>query len=767
MIEYPQLGFEITDNAMAVLNERYLLRDDEGEIVEEPQDIFKRVAEKIASKEKNAALRKKWAKKYYDIMASGFFMPNSPTLMNAGKENNSVYSGCFVFPVEDKIAGGKDSIFGCIEVMGEIHKMGGGTGCSFAHIRGRNTQVNSTGHKASGPVSFMGNYNEAIESIQQGGMRRGAHMSVLPINHVDIKEFINSKSSLGVQMRRISDRVVKELHLDEDGEFITTIERALINVQLTNMNNSVAVTKEFKEALENKGLYKLYDPKYGQAEIVKAEEIFDMIAQNAWGSGEPGIIDLERINENNPVAHLGKIETTNPCGEVPLLPWESCNLGSIAISRLLMFRNGHWSVNYRKLNEIINTAVRFLDSVIDTQSYPLKEIEKATKRTRKIGLGIMGLADALIKLQIVYGSEECINFIDSLMGTYDKCAKKASIKLAKEKGNFPGYKGSQYEKDGIPMRNATRLTVAPTGSIAGIAGVSFGIEPIFAAIYERTILDGKKFIEVATPVREMLEERGEWYDRTAEDLFEGKRKLPQDLKDLIITAHDVTPTQHVEMQAAFQRHVDNAVSKTVNLPSTATVDDIKEIFKLAFKLGCKGITVYRDGSRGGQVLSTKRTGRKSLRKVRNRPRILTGKTYERNIGDCGKLFVTINTDKNGYPFEIFVEAGKAGGCLSSQMQAIGRLISLAWRCNLGIEGIIKQLRGITCHKAKPSLDKKGTFLSCSDAVVRVIEECFLDKIEEEIPEQGQREAVCPDCGGPMKYEGRCGTCLSCIKSKCN
>ena len=767
MIEYPQLGFEVSDNAMAVLDERYFLRDEEGKIIEKPQDMFKRVAKKIASKEKNAALRKKWAKKYYDIMASGLFMPNSPTLMNAGRGNNSVFSGCFVIPLEDKISGGKDSLYGVMEVLAKIHKMGGGTGCSFRKVRGIDAVVSSTGHMASGPVSFMGVHNEGIECIMQGGMRRGAHINTKPVWHVDIELFINSKNELNVKMKRILNKIEVSLNLDKDGQFLKTFSKSLIEEQLNNMNNSVGITKEFKDALFEDGKYDIICPSRGFMRKEKASKIFDLMAYNAWLSGEPGIIDLHRMNENNPVAHLGDIHTTNPCGEVPLLDWESCNLGSIAISRILKKKGDKYVINYKKLKDIIITAVRFLDSVIDTQMYPFKEIEKATKKTRKIGLGLMGFADSLIKLQLVYGSKKCVDFVDTFMDTFDSYAKKVSIKLAKEKGNFPGYKGSQYEKDGVPMRNATRLTIAPTGSIAGIAGVSFGIEPIFAAIYERTILGGKKFIEVATPVKEMLQDRGEWNEQTPLDLFEGRKKLPDDLKKLIVTAHEVTPKQHVEMQAAFQRHIDNAVSKTVNLPSDATVEDVKNIFKLAFKLGCKGITVYRDGSRGGQVLSTKRSGQTSLRKVRNRPRILTGKTYERNIGDCGKLFVTINTDKDGYPFEIFVEAGKAGGCLSSQMQAIGRLISLAWRCNLGVEGIIKQLRGITCHKAKPSLDKEGTFLSCSDAVVRVIEECFLDKIEEKIPEEGLREAVCPDCGGPMKYEGRCGTCLSCIKSKCN
>ncbi len=776
MIKFPNLGYEISPNAHKLLEERYLFRDGEtGKIIEKPFDMFNRVANKVSEVEETDSKRKKYYEEFYNLMAMGFFMPNTPTLLNAGRGNNSVMSGCFVIDLVDRTTDGDDSIFGAIELMAKIHKWGGGTGCNFTPLRPKNSQVSSTGHKASGPVSFMGNFDEAVESIQQGGMRRGANMSILMVHHPDIELFIQCKNELNYKSQIIHNRIVNGMGLEPNGEFSEIIKTMLALSQLNNMNISIGIDKEFKEALFNGDDYNLYDPRNGKICGKKnAAKIFEMIVENAWKSGEPGIIDFERINQDNMTPALGALKATNPCAEQPLYPWECCNLGSISLPKMMDKKNGEWIFNYQRFRNTIRIAVRFLDNVIDAQKYPTPKIESRTKRCRKIGLGIMGFADACIRLGIPYGSESCLNFINELGSFWKKDAYTASSALAIEKGSFPAIKKSLYNG---PMRNANRLTIAPTGSISGIAGVSFGIEPYYAYSLRRRILDGKEFIEISPIVREKLIELGmekelpeiEKYlsEKSVFSSSESLGLIPVSVANLFVSAYQLTPAQHIKVQGAFQKYVDNGVSKTINMLKDTTKEEVAESFKLALKNGCKGVTIYRDESRDEQVLSyMSKSKLKSVRHVKSRNMVLSGRTYEKKIGECGKIYVTINED-GGRPFEIFITAGKSGGCLESQVQAIGRIISIAWRGGLGTEEVIKQLMGITCYQGKPSLNKNESFLSCADAVARIIQTHVTGAGGKVIVDDSNPASLtCSICGGPLVKEGRCITCLSCFNSKC-
>lgn len=779
MIEYPEIGYELSKSGIEVLKARYLFRNNEGDIIEEPKDMFNRVAREIASVEKTIKKRKEWQKKFYDLMASGCFMPNSPTLMNAGRENFSVLSGCFVFDVKDKTYGGIDSIFGAIALMALIHKTGGGTGCSFSKLREENSIVSSTGHAASGPVSFMRNFNEAVEAIQQGGMRRGAHWSGLRVDHPEILKFVECKNELDYATSVVMDKIKKMLNLDKDGEFYRVCKLALVRSQLNNMNISVGLTKKFKEALFNDGLYELISPHTGKVvKKIKASIIFDKICKNAWASGEPGIVDLDEINKCNKSLKSEKIESTNACGEVPMRSYESCILGSIALSRMLKRNGKKYEFSYDKFKNTIHVAVRFLDNLIDAQQYPVKEIERETKQTRKIGLGLMGFADMLIMMGVSYDSDYCLDIIRSIGSIYSKESFNTSSKLAKEKGNFPVWKDSIYSEDNVKMRNAERTAIAPTGSIAGIANVSFSTEPLIYLAYLRTILEGRTFKEVNPVVKQKLKDLGLWnsqielYTQSNSSLQECEL-VSKEVKEIFKTANEISFKQHIKVQAEFQQFVDLSISKTINMSADSTIEDVKKAVMLALKLKCKGITIFRDGSRGDQVLSAIKGSKfQTIRRIRERPKKLDGTTYEKEIGECGKLYITINTDDTGYPFEVFVEAGKAGGCLNSQVQAIGRMISIAFRGGLGINEVIKQLRGITCQEAKPSIIQDKSFLSCADAIARTIEEHFksmentVNTVIEKEANKGATRKSCSKCGGPIQYEGRCGTCASCFKSTC-
>lgn len=732
---------ELTPNALEVLRRRYLKKDEEGKVIETPEELFRRVASAIAEVDflygKSEREVSETKESFYELLTSLRFLPNSPTLMNAGTPLGQL-SACFVLPVEDSMEG----IFDAVKYAAIIHKSGGGTGFSFSRLRPKGDVVGSTKGISSGPVSFMSVFDAATEAVKQGGRRRGANMGLLRVDHPDIVEFITCKDDL---------------------------------TKFTNFNISVGLTEEFMRAVINDQDFELINPRTGKlVKKLRAKEIFDLIVYQAWKNGEPGIVFLDRINAANPTPLLGEIEATNPCGEQPLLPYESCNLGSINLSR--MVKNS--SIDWELLRDTVKKAVHFLDNVIDANKYPLEIIERMTKGNRKIGLGVMGWADMLIQLRIPYNSKEALLLAEKVMKFILEQGRAASVELAKERGVFPNYKHSIYY-DRLPLRNATITTIAPTGTLSILAGTSSGIEPLFALCFARNVMDGTRLVEVNSFFREELERLGIWSEELAQRIIEtgtiqSIKEIPDELKRIFVTAHDISPSDHVRMQAAFQKYVDNAVSKTVNLPNHATQDDVREVYLLAYRLGCKGVTVYRDGSRTGQVIE-KGKGASQAQvspKPRKRPELLHGSTRLMKTG-CGNLYVTINRDEKNKPFEVFTNIGKAGGCAASQAEAIGRLISLALRSGIEPEEIVKQLKGISCHA--PVWSSNGKITSCSDAIAKAIEAEIKgqkpqNRQESPSSESSNLETVhygaCPECGSSLSYEEGCAICHSCGFTKC-
>lgn len=567
-------NLNLTENALIVLDKRYLKKDRDGNVIETPEEMFHRVAKNIASAEfiyNPKAVVSSVEKEFYEIMTNLEFLPNSPTLMNAGRELQQL-AACFVLPIDDSL----DSIFEAVKDTAIIHQSGGGTGFSFSRLRPKNDRVSTTSGVASGPVSFMKVFNTATEVIKQGGARRGANMGILRVDHPDIMEFIRAK--------------------ENPSEF-------------TNFNLSVGIDDNFMKAFENDSTFDLINPRNNKAaKKLKAKDVFNNIVDAAWKNGEPGIVFLDTINRFNPTPHLGRIEATNPCGEQPLLPYEACNLGSINLTRMLKKKDNCYEIDYNKLERIINIAVRFLDNVIDVNKYPLPQIDRMCKGNRKIGLGIMGFADMLILMNIPYSSQAALDTAERLMKFIDEKAKEISMELAKERGVFPNYKGSIYEKSGVMMRNATTTTIAPTGTLSIIANCSSGIEPLYGITYTRKILDDLE-LKVINPNFEEIAKREGFYSEKLMDTIiafgsiQERTDVPDDVKILFTTAHDITPEDHVRIQATFQKYTDNAVSKTVNFHEDADKSDVEKTFLLAYMLGCKGVTIYRSGSRERQVLS--------------------------------------------------------------------------------------------------------------------------------------------------------------------
>jgi len=741
-------GIKLSDNALRVLERRYLTKDGEGKVIETPHELFRRVAKHIASAElhydANADVSF-WEEAFHQLMTNLDFLPNSPTLMNAGHELGQL-SACFVLPIEDSM----ESIFDAVKYTALIHKSGGGTGFSFSRLRPTSDRVGSTGGIASGPVSFMRTFDVTTDVIKQGGMRRGANMAILNVEHPDILKFIAAK---------------------EDPE------------ALTNFNLSVAVTDKFMKAVGKGTDYNLVNPRTGEVtDKLNAKEVFYKIVDMAWHTGDPGIVFIDEINRHNPTPKLGKIESTNPCGEQPLLPFESCNLGSINLSKMVADKDGQLYIDHDKLSQTVKLAVRFLDNVIEVNQFPLPEITEIAKTTRKIGLGVMGFADMLIQLGIPYDSEQGLVMAEEIAHFISEEADKTSIELAQERGVFPAFQESIYDMpDGPRFRNASRTTIAPTGSLSIIANCSSGIEPLFALSYIRHILEGEEFIEVNPYFEETAKKGGFYSPDLMKQLAEGKRlkdieEVPEDIKMLFVTAHDISPEWHVKMQAAFQKFTDSAVSKTVNFPHEATPDDVTKVYMLAYQEGLKGITIYRDRSRDSQVLTVGEGVKKTEGKLapRKRPKVTTGVTERVNTG-CGYIYVTVNFDNRGIS-EVFSTLGKAGGCAAAQLEAISRLTSLALRSGIDIDSIVKQLRGIRC----PSIawEQGHAILSCADAIASVLEKYIREKTEinekstnpntsSQNPEMVKSWAgQCPDCGGPLIYQEGCNICLACGFTKC-
>jgi len=751
----------ISGNAMKVLEKRYL-QGDSG--TETPSGMCTRVALNVASAEAvfpghgEASERiAEAAGRFYRMMASLEFLPNSPTLMNAGRSLQQL-SACFVLPVEDSISG----IFEAVKNAAIIHKSGGGTGFSFSRLRPANSKVATTNGVSSGPISFMQVFDAATESIKQGGKRRGANMGILRVDHPDVEAFISCKDDKS---------------------------------RLNNFNLSVGLTDAFMQALSEDGEYDLVNPKDGRVEkTLPAKSVFSAIAEHAWRTGEPGIVFLDRMNAANPTPSAGIFEATNPCGEQPLLPYESCNLGSINLGKFVL---PDGTIDTGRLEAVVYDAVRFLDNVVEVNAYPLPEIDRVTKSNRKIGLGVMGFADALAAMGIPYDSGDAERTAREVMSFIQATARKASCALAEERGSFPNFEDSVFPGMGYrAMRNATVTTIAPTGTISIIAGVSSGIEPMFALSYVRNVMAGTKMLEGNEAFISSLREAGADPEGVLPLVSDnhgscaGLPQVPGSVQAAFRTAHDVSPEWHIRIQAAFQEHVDNAVSKTVNLPSSATVDDVRNVYVRAYESGCKGVTVYRDGSRDEQVLSAGSAPKEvspaappeavpAYAVPRERAATLSGTTRQIRTG-CGSIYVTVNRDEKGV-FEVFAQIGKAGGCAASQTEAIGRLASMALRSGVDPAQVVKQMSGISCHV--PHGFGKARVLSCADAIGQALAQAVESgAATTAVPETPARQpeiakeapagkpllshrGACPDCGGQLRREEGCVKC-ACGFSEC-
>ncbi|HWP38220.1 MAG TPA: vitamin B12-dependent ribonucleotide reductase [Gemmatimonadales bacterium] len=822
---------ELSDNALTVLRRRYLIKDERGQPAETPDDLFWRVARTIAEPDASYGASPRaveaLAEAFFDLMATRVWMPNSPTLMNAGRPLGQL-SACFVLPVDDALSNGHSGIYDTLRNMALVHQSGGGTGFSFSRLRPKNDVVRSTMGVASGPVSFMSLYDASTDVVKQGGTRRGANMGILRVDHPDILEFVTCKDDI---------------------------------TKITNFNISVAVTDRFMQAVDEGTDYELIHPRTGQVVgRLDAREVFRKIVHGAWKTGEPGVFFIDRANRFNPVPHLGSYEATNPCGEQPLLPYDVCNLGSINVG--LFVKNGR--VDWDGLRNAVHLCTHFLDNVIDANKYPLPEITDLARRIRRVGLGVMGWADMLVRVGIPYNSDEAVEFGRELMKFVDEEAKVESERLAVTRGVFPEWERSIWGPDATcardaegrrirPMRrlrNCNLTTVAPTGTISIIAGCSSGIEPLFAVAFMRNQA-GVLMPDVNEDFVAIARAEG-WYSddlmkRIAEAGHIHFAEVPDKWQRIFVTAHDVTPEWHIRMQAAFQEFTDSAISKTCNFPNSATEDDVRQIYELAYRLNCKGVTVYRDGSREQQVLSTGATAkkvqekaeageaavppedgpvptarselaelkalnaeleaelimtRKKLHEVesenlqrrakRSRPELLRG-TTRRLETPLGTLYVTITEDDKGQPFEVFMSLGKAGAALMADVEAIGRLISLALRAGIPIQEIHRQLRGISSDRVTGLGPNK--VMSVPDAIGIAIERWLHDKqgVQQDLlagshaPEPAPRSVVsgvegqsyqvggmreeqfigaCPDCGSQLEFAEGCVKCHVCGYSEC-
>ena len=834
-------ALDLSANAITVLEKRYLIKDDQGKPTESSPDLFWRVARTIAEPDRrygaSAGAVEALAEAFFGLMAHRMFMPNSPTLMNAGRPLGQL-SACFVLPVDDALSNGRSGIYDTLRSMALVHQSGGGTGFSFSRLRPKNDIVRSTMGVASGPVSFMSLYDASTDVVKQGGTRRGANMGILRVDHPDILDFVTCKDDI---------------------------------TKITNFNISVAVTDAFMAAVEADAEYDLIHPKTRQVVgQLPAREVWSKIIHGAWKTGEPGVFFIDRANQYNPVPHLGAYEATNPCGEQPLLPYDVCNLGSINVGYFV--KDGQ--VDWEHMRQVIHLSTHFLENVIDANNYPLPEIDDLSKRIRRIGLGVMGMADLLIRLGIPYDSDEGVEMGRRVMAFMDEEAKVESERLATQRGVFAEWEQSIWGPDSScgrdaqgnrvrPMRrlrNCNVTTVAPTGTISIIAGCSSGIEPLFAVAFMRNQAGvlmpdvNEDFVAIA--------QREGWYSEAlmtqiAESGNIHFPEVPEKWQRVFATANEIKPEWHIRMQAAFQAHNDSAISKTCNFANDATEEYVEEIYRLAFSLNCKGVTVYRDGSRDMQVLSTGSTARKvaeqatssgkaearsdlvmqpagaparadaadlygeiaevraeneRLRKLvldleaenlqrrqkRSRPDMLRG-TTRRIETPLGTLYVTITEDDRAQPFEVFMSLGKAGGAIMADVEAMGRLISLALRSGIPLKEIHRQIRGISSDRAIGLGPNK--VLSVPDAVGIAIERWMQEKqgIQQEllsghtpamgtpIPTVAQVQQIltqggeqfqvvreqqpvltgaCPDCGSQLEFAEGCNKCHVCGFSEC-
>jgi ribonucleoside-diphosphate reductase alpha chain len=715
-------SLNFSTNALKVLKKRYLLKDENGNIIETPEDLIRRVARGIAVAEKNYnGDEKEMEEKFFTMMKDLKFLPNSPTLMNAGTELGQL-SACFVLPVEDSMEG----IFDSLKDAALIHKSGGGTGFSFSRLRPSNDIVHSTTGVSSGPVSFMKVFDAATDVIKQGGKRRGANMGILRIDHPDIIDFINMKSDMKT---------------------------------LTNFNISVGITDKFMDALEKDEEYEIINPRDGEpVDTLRARMVFDLIVTNAWKNGDPGIIYIDEINKNNVCSHLGEIEATNPCGEQPLLAYESCNLGSVNLNPFV--NKEKTDLNWDALRETVHLATHFLDNVIDINHFPIEKIARMTRSTRKIGLGVMGFADVLYQLGIKYDSEEGTRMGEKIMEFIDKEARVMSQNLAGQRGTFPAWEGSEHEKKGIKMRNACVTTVAPTGTIGMLAEASGGLEPNFAISYIKTVMDGTELIYTNKYFEEVAKEH-EFYSK---DLMREVAKvgsiqqfdeIPQKIKDIFVTARDITPEWHIKMQAAFQKHVDASVSKTINFPAEAHIKDIEEAYIMAHKLKCKGITIYRDKSREDQVLSV---GKKDSNEKVKKPEIKkTEHEKTDNKTEAKEEYTQKNTDEKAQEVTLPNINNEQHRSLDSQAQ-------IEFNEQKNTQQNSREHASLQSNAEEfelPPVQPRGEARTVGGSTTMTMEPKVLTK--HEIMES----KICPECKTELQIAEGCMLCLNCGFSACS
>ncbi|MHC4173384.1 MAG: adenosylcobalamin-dependent ribonucleoside-diphosphate reductase [Planctomycetota bacterium] len=745
-----------------ILRRRYLWKNQDGQVIETPAQMFRRVAKYVAGAEAKYGATDTQIKaledEFYQLMKGSKFLPNSPTLMNAGRKNGML-SACFTLPIEDSI----DGIFDTVKNTAVIQKSGGGTGFSLDRLRPTGDIVKSSGGRTSGPLSFLRVLSETTNAIQQGAFRRGANMGMMSISHPDILRFIHAKKNPAAFINfnlsvKVTYRFMLTLTHMPDSPHV-----------VVNPRTKRRYVIPFDVDVETYTIDNLLSEKDAACACLTVKDIWERIITQAHHTGEPGIFFVDRVNRDNPTPHIGEIEATNPCGEQPMLPHEACNLGSINVSAFV--GKDRTDLDWARLGETVATAIRFLEDVIVVNHYPIPEIEEITLCNRKIGLGIMGFADTLILLGIRYDSRQAVEFAERLTSFIQEHARNASEELADERGHFPSWQGSIWDtKYHRLMRNAALTTIAPTGTISLIADCSSGIEPIFCVASKRNVLDSEEFIQLHPLIERVGTEEGWLTDKMRDLLGSGTppckiREIPRKFADVLITAHEVDPEWHVLIQAAFQKYSDNAVSKTVNLPANATIDDVDKVYRLAFDLGCKGITVYRDGCRENQVITAAhKTPRPNtdMLSPRLRPRKTTGQTIKSRTG-CGTLFISVNKDENGL-CEVFANLGKAGGC-PSQSEATCRAVSAALRCGVDPKVLIEQLKNIRCLStiARRKDNKDIDVLSCPDAIARVIEAALGEDCE---PVRISLVNRCPDCGFPLKRESGCDMCDNCQYDKC-
>jgi ribonucleoside-diphosphate reductase alpha chain len=713
-------SLNFSTNALKVLEKRYLLKDDEGNVIETPEDLLKRVASAIAKAEENyGGNTEEMEEKFYNMMKELEFMPNSPTLMNAGTELGQL-SACFVLPVEDSMEG----IFESLKDAALIHKSGGGTGFSFTRLRPSNDIVHSTTGVSSGPVSFMKVFDAATDVIKQGGKRRGANMGILRIDHPDILDFIQMKADMKT---------------------------------LQNFNISVAVTDKFMEALSKDGEYDLINPRDGEPlQKLKARMVWDIILSNAWKNGDPGLIFIDEINRKNTCPHLGDIEATNPCGEQPLLGYESCNLGSINVNKFVLEDKS--DLDWERFREVVHLATQFLDNVIDVNHYPIEKIAEMTRKTRKIGLGLMGFADVCYQLGIKYNSEEGIAFGEKIMKFINDEARKKSQILAEVRGTFPAYEGSVHEKNGVKMRNTCVTTVAPTGTIGMLAEASGGLEPNFAISFIKNVMDGTELVYTNKYFEEVAKEKGFFSKELMREIakvgsIQDFDEIPQDVKDVFVTAQDIEPEWHIKMQAAFQKHVDSSVSKTINFPTEAQIQDIEDAYKLAYSLGCKGVTIYRDKSRESQVLNIGKVNKQNEQKESSMERATArevNRATERSSMERSEAKTEINSERDNGTFKKE----------SAQAQEVSLPIVTPEDNQTQISASYQGGAGSAEEFTLPPIQPERQHKHVGSAAVAVEEKILTKK---EIMDQ----KVCPECQTKLQIAEGCMLCLSCGFSACS